>query len=271
VLLLPVILTAQDDTTKVDTEQIDSSKVDKPAIDSLQSDRAKIDSLKLEKIDLSFDDKTVKESFRKYFVLVGGLTVDWLLISDTGLNSFLANTPDELKLSGPIHLTGGQGLTGVPWVKNLRLGVLGYGGSLESEVLGDTQLTQTKLSVSMFGFSVHYAYVPFEHLAVLAGVNAGWGDMIYEKYEGQATKETTFSGNGTNRLQKNYFFVMPNVELEYAVANFIILRLDASYNMTLGQDTDWTYNKVTTNTVNPDFNLSGLKIGFGVMVGLVNF
>lgn len=271
VFFLPVFLSAQEDSTKVDSVQIDSSKVDSSEIDSSRSDKSKIDSLKIEEIDLSLENNSVKAASLKYFVLAGGLTVDWLLISENQLNSFFANTPDELKLSGPIHLTGGQGLTGVPWLSNLRLGVLGYGGSIESAVLGDTQLTQTKLTVSMFGFSVHYAYVPFEHLAVLAGVNAGWGDMTYEKYEGPATKETTFSGNGTNRLEKNYFFVMPNVELEYAVANFIILRLDASYNMTLGQDTDWTYNTVTINTVNPDFNLSGLKIGFGVMVGLVNF
>lgn len=281
VLLLPVFLTAQDDSTKVDSTlsdsskvdsvQIDSSKVDSTEIDSVRTDKMKIDSLKFEEMDVSFENETSSKVKRNYFVLAGGLTVDWLLISDKSLNSFFANTPDELKLSGPIHLTGGQGLTGVPWLNNLRLGVLGYGGSIESAVLGKEQLSQSKLSVSMFGFSVHYGYVPFEHLAVLAGVNAGWGDMTYEKYEGPAKKETTFSGNGTNRLEKNYFFVMPNAQLEYAVANFIILRIDASYNMTLGQDTDWTYNTVSSNSVNPDFNLSGVKIGFGVMVGLVNF
>ncbi len=248
VLMLPIFLTAQDD-----------------------------------ELDLPFDNQPLTEASRSYFVLAGGVTFDWLMIKEDHLNSFFNNELGDLQLSGPIQLTGGQGATGIPWVKNLRLGVFGYGGSVESEVstykgtnidgseTGIDGLVQSKLTASMFGFSVHYGYVPFEHFAILAGVNAGWGDMTYEFYNALSVKENEFSDNGTNRLVKNYFFAMPNIQLEYALANFIIIRADATYNLTIGQDTDWTYNTLGTNSVNPDFDLSGLKIGFGVMVGLVNF
>ena len=64
---------------------------------------------------------------------------------------------------------------------------------------------------------------------------------------------------------------MPNVQLEYAFANFIIIRADASYNMIVGQDNNWTYSRLGTSNINPDLDISGLKIGFGVMIGLVNF
>ena len=187
-------------------------------------------------------------------------------------------------MSGPIQLIGGQGVVGIPWVKNLRLGVFGYGGSIESGMdfytrvnfegteLGEGQ-SQSNLTASMFGFSFHYGYVPFEHFAILGGLNTGWGDVTYEQYYSSTQPEDLFSviGSGTNRLEKNFFFVMPNIQLEYAITSYIILRADASYNLTVGQDTEWTQNSLGTNSINPDFDLSGMKVGFCVMVGLANF
>lgn len=233
---------------------------------------------------LPFDNEPLRDDSRSYFVLAGGLTYDFLMIDEANLNSFFEDTPENLKLSGPIQLIGGQGVVGVPWVKNLRLGVFGYGGSIESEVdrftrFGFDELeleegqAQSNLTVSLFGFSVHYGYVPFEHFAILGGVNAGWGDVTYENYfASQGMDNTTFfDPYGVSRFEKNYFFVIPNIQLEYALTSFVILRADASYNLTVGQDENWTYNELGTNTVNPDFNLNGLKVGLGLMIGLANF
>ncbi len=252
VLMLPMFLTAQDD-------EIDN---------------------------LPFDNEPLRDDDRTYFVLAGGVTYDFLMINEDNLNSFLGNSGD-LTLSGPIQLTGGQGVLGLPWIKNLRFGVFGYGGSVESDLLeenypwidpnGDpftsTFSSQTSLTASMFGFSVHYGYVPFEHFAILGGVNAGWGDVTYESFNAITSPKDaqTTIPFGVSRFEKNYFFVMPNIQLEYAITSFIVLRADASYNLTVGQDTDWTYNNLGSNSVNPDFNLNGMKVGFGVMIGLANF
>ena len=239
VLMLPMFLTAQDDD-----------------------------------IDLPFDNEPLKESSLSYFVLAGGLTYDFLMVNEDNMNSFFSNQADsDFKLSAPIQLTGGQGVTGIPWVKNLRLGVFGYGGSAESEISTGNDLDfQQSLTASMFGFSVHYGYVPFEHFAILGGLNAGWGDVTFETFSAAKEQDTELTSSaGMDRYEKNYFFVMPNIQFEYALANFIILRADASYNLTVGQDSEWTYNNLGTNSMNPDFNLDGMKVGFGIMVGLANF
>ena len=247
VLMLPMFLTAQDD-------EIDN---------------------------LPFDNEPLRDDSRSYFVLAGGLTYDWLMIKEDNLNDFC--DCEDLQLSGPMQLIGGQGVIGLPWVKNLRLGVFGYGGKIESaqsEYPMKTELDsaiygsqQTSLSASMFGFSAHYGYVPFEHFAILAGVNLGWGDVTYERFASSSTTDNVnpVGGFGTDRFVKNYFFAMPNIQLEYAITSFIILRADASYNLTFGQDEKWTHNTIGTSTVNPDLNLNGMKVGFGVMVGLANF
>ena len=245
VLLMPMFLTAQDD-------EIDN---------------------------LPFDNEPLRDDSRSYFVLAGGLTYDFLMVNEDNLNSFFdMQSESDFKLSAPIQLTGGQGVTGIPWVKNLRVGVFGYGGSTESEIsalsgteIGDGE-AQNSLTASLFGFSVHYGYVPFEHFAILGGLNAGWGDVTFETFSASGEMKTDIASDfRMDRFEKNYFFVMPNIQIEYALANFIILRADASYNMTVGQDENWTQNYLGTNSVNPDFDLSGLKVGFGVMVGLVNF
>ena len=246
VLMLPMFLTAQDD-----------------------------------EMDLPFENEPLKQVSRDYFVLAGGVTFDWLMIKEDNLNSIC--DCQDLLLSAPIQLTGGQGVTGIPWVKNLRLGVFGYGGSLQSDQIDYPMSTaqdsvifgkkQMNLTASMFGFSMHYGYVPFEHFAILGGVNAGWGDITYEIFASSTTIDDVkqVGAFGTDRLVKNYFFLMPNIQLEYALANFIIIRADASYNLTIGQDSKWTHNNIGTSTINPNFDISGLKVGFGVMVGLVNF
>ena len=250
VLMLPMFLTAQDDD-----------------------------------IDLPFDNEPLTEDARTYFVVAGGITYDFLMIDEMNLNSFSA-FPEITgqPFSSPLQLIGGQGVIGIPWVKNLRLGVFGYGGSVESEISTykgtnpDSSPTgidfdvQSKLTASMFGFSAHYGYVPFEHFAILAGVNTGWGDLTYENYSAPNinTENATFV-TGMDRFEKNYFFVMPNIQLEYAITSFIVLRADASYNLTLGQDKEWTYNYLGKSNINPDLNLNGMKVGFGVMVGLANF
>jgi hypothetical protein len=197
------------------------------------------------------------------------------MINEDHLNSFHETFPDDLSVSGPIQMIGGQGVTGIPWVKNMRVGVFGSGGSIEAEFKDPNGIQQTNLTASMFGFSLHYAYVPFEHFAILGGVNAGWGDMTYEYAFGSDAGDVEILNPPTTgfiqRFEKNYFFATPNIQFEYALANFIILRADASYNLTFAQDEKWALNTVGSSTLNPDLDLSGLKVGFGVMIGLVNF
>src|SRR6056300_847324 len=158
--------------------------------------------------ELPFDNEPLRDEGRSYFVLAGGMTFDWLMINEDNLNSFSENMPEELQLSGSIQMIGGQGVTGIPWVKNLRVGVFGYGGSVESDILktDDTDLqlnepitvgTQTNLTASMFGFSLHYGYVPFEHFAILGGVNAGWGDVTFESYKANITDERPMMTNNS--------------------------------------------------------------------------
>lgn len=238
-----------------------------------------------DELDLPFDNEPLKQESLDYFVLAGGITFDWLMVNEDNMNSFFdTQAESDFKLSAPLQLTGGQGVTGIPWIKNLRLGVFGYGGSTESEVskfkrtletgeeTGEFGEIQSRLTASMFGFSVHYGYVPFANFAILAGVNAGWGDITYEMFSSvELARDEPQAGFGMDRYEKSYFFAMPNIQLEYALANFIILRADASYNLTIGQDAEWTSNYLGKSDINPNLDLSGLKIGFGVMVGLVNF
>ncbi len=238
-----------------------------------------------EELDIPFDNEPLNETSRSYFVLAGGLTYDWLMLTDRDLIYFYGREQySDISFSGPMQLIGGQGVVSIPWAENLRIGVLGYGGSIESGIStindynsGDYPNfreidVQISLIASMFGLSMHYGYVPYEKFAILGGFNTGWGNVIHELYSTFVNKDVENNfGYGMGRFEKNYFFVMPSLQFEYALTNFLVLRADASYNLIFGQDEKWTFNYLTKRSNIPNFNLSSMKLGLGVMVGLANF
>lgn len=229
---------------------------------------------------LPFEDEPLRESTANYFAVAGGFTVDWFMLDDAKLNSII-QLPENQSFNSTMVMTGGHGFTGIPWVKNLRIGVLGIGGSMETNVL-DTMISQPLLvddvearfndvfSISMFGFSAHYGIVLFKNFAVVPGANFGWGDMTMERNIGAINSPSPFIG-ATNRLEKAFYFVTPNVQFEFALTNFLLLRADVSYNLTFAQDDDWTLNKNGTYNNNDGFNANGLRFGLGIFVGLINF
>ncbi len=235
---------------------------------------------------LPFPDVPIKKARFQYMVFAGGISIDWLMLNEKNLNSFFNNQAEsDYSFPSTMQLTGGHFVLGAPISASgsvVNFGVLSYDGSVKSNIstfkgtnidgspTGIDLEAQSSLSASMFGFSLHYGFIPFKHFAVLGGINTGWGDMTFEIYNAFDSDEFQ-TEYGMDRYEKDYFFVMPSIQLEYTLALAILLRADVSYNLTFGQDADWKYNYLGTNSINPDFNLSGFKFGLGIMIGLVEF
>lgn len=242
--------------------------------------------------ELPFEDEPLREESLNYFALAGGPTVDWLMVDEAALNQLISNfnPGTENKFEGPLFMSGGHGFTGIPWVKNLRIGVFGLGGSIETELEDrvaatgpDSEFEQSQnhdFTVSMFGFSVHYGWVPIKNLAILGGVNAGWGDMNYEyrtninefDWENMDKWRDISNRRGVTRLENDFFFATPDIQIEYALTNFLMIRARAGYNLTFGQGEEWTMNaNGTMNNVPTDIKSDGFVAGAGIFIGLINF
>lgn len=221
-----------------------------------------------------------------YNVTAIGLSYDYLF-EIYGMNGVFSsnyydysNLPSKLMLESPIPIINGQVITNLPWMKNMRVGAkVGY-GKIESEILEEynyfqeTIVVQRSFSTVMFGLSAHYAYVPYEHLALLAGFDLGYGSMNLKEYFVSMKYENGFhssNDNGFKMFEKSFLFTTPSVQIEYSVTSFLAFRAEFAYNITITQDENWTFNILGTQSDLGSFSLSSYKLSLGIIVGIVDF
>jgi len=230
-----------------------------------------------------FEEEPLTEEATPYFVLGGGVTYNFNFINIDELNKQLNSSgwiKDDLKT--PLNLIGGHGFTGLPWVKNLRLGLFSYGGSTQSDKITDTLnfASQSSYYMNMTGLSFDYGIVLFKNFAILPGVSLGWGyQQIENTRVGGEADWIEISPNNQNsysKLEKGYLFVQPNIYFEYAVSSWLMVRANAGFNVTfdnfISSNSDWVYNEIgTAKNIPTGVNVNGAFAQIGFFVGLFNY
>jgi hypothetical protein len=226
------------------------------------------------------------DSTSYYNVTAIGLSYDYLF-EIYGMNRVFSSSyfekSDLLKkfiLESPIPIINGQAITNFPWVKSMRVGAkVGY-GKIESEILEEnnfyqeTNMVQRSFSTLMFSLSAHYAYVPYENFALLAGFDLGYGSMNLKEYFVSTKYENGFyssNDNGFKMFEKSFLFTTPSVQVEYSVTSYLAVRAEFAYNITISQNENWTFNILGTQSDLGEFDLSSYKLGLGIIVGIVDF
>jgi hypothetical protein len=234
-----------------------------------------------DKLDkLSFEDSPLLDEKPPYFAVAGGFLGTFLFTNFDELNK-AATSFGVGEFKSPVFLTGAQGFTAIGVVPNLRLGVLSVGGKATSQKNIDTAtvtntmpVTKTmEYSTSLTGFTIDYAIQPFKRFAIIPGVMLGFGTVAVER--SQTTKTRNFDDplpkidNFFHRLDASTTILQPNLNIEYAITQFSMIRVNAGYMMSfLG---DWKADRQTVVTGVPDkMNSSGLTLQFGIFVGLFN-
>jgi len=227
-----------------------------------------------DKLDkLSFEESPLLDEKQPYFAVGGGF-----------LGTFLFTNFDELNVSAtafgvgefksPVFLTGAQGFTAIGVIPNIRIGVLSVGGKATSQVTDTASITKTmEYSTSLTGLTLDYAIQPFKHFAVVPGVMLGFGTVAVERSQTTASRSFTDPIPSTNnyfhRLDASTIALQPNLNIEYAITQFSMIRVNAGYMMSFMGD--WKADRQTIVTGVPDkINSSGLTLQFGIFVGLFN-
>lgn len=227
-----------------------------------------------DKLDkLSFEESPLLDEKQPYFAVGGGF-----------LGTFLFTNFDELNLSAtsfgvgefksPVFMTGAQGFTAIGIVPNIRVGVLSVGGKATSQKTDTASLLRTmEYSTSLTGFTLDYAIQPFKHFAIIPGVMFGLGTVAVERSQTTAARGYTDPLPSTNnffhRMDAGITVLQPNLNIEYAVTQFSMIRVNAGYMMSFVGD--WKADRQTIITGVPDnINSSGLTLQFGIFVGLFN-
>jgi len=232
-----------------------------------------------DKLDsLNFEMTPVKEEKPPYFAFGGGYTGTFLMLNMDDLNAHIKNNkfgvPD---MKATLYMSGAQGFTAIAVIPNVRIGFFGMGGTTVSEIKTDPATTGVSYAVSYTGFSIDYGFVPLRALAVLPGISGGWVTTTIESYQSKNTSDFTKdfksgsdAANYLYRATGSFYFVQPNLNIEYAITKFLMARANVGYSFSFSPD--WKFNGTgTLNNVPKGINANGLTLQFGVFIGIFNY
>lgn len=235
--------------------------------------------------DLTFEPAELQEGQTRYFAISGGYTGTFFFANFDDLNTHLLDMGFGLdEFEAPIYLNGVQGFTGIGIIPNIRVGFFGATGSkiqkTNIDIDGAKLERGLEYSLSLTGFNVDYGYVPIKSLAILPGINVGWGGLTLESYQG--AKEYDWkdfntkvdSLNFMNRAKTTFSFIQPSLSIEWTLTPYFMIRGNVAYNYSfaLTGDWEWEMNKYSNLTNVPNaINANGFSAQFGLFLGLFNY
>lgn len=229
--------------------------------------------------DYDFSDIPVEEEEIPYIGVGGGYQLMLTLLNTEPLDvvSGSLGMPD---VSGQLFMHGGGGFAAIGIIPNVRVGV--YGGAGSKQVNADTSLDGVAYDRSLrftsgyTGAHIDYAIPVLNKLTVAPGVLIGGGSTAidYAQTQTPATFENLFgpqTARGANEqtsMLRTYFFAYPVLNIEYAMTQFILLRIGGGYMYGFGEKTEWENGHGAVITGVPEVSADGPTFTAGLFLGL---
>lgn len=186
----------------------------------------------------------------------------------------------ELSKSG-FYSSGIAGFIYIGFVKDLRIGGMGFGGSLSSSQLIDNMNHEVNYSLNGGGVTVEYTLPFIKNIGVSVGAILGGGTLelnIYrntDQFTWEGTWEefsdpTVISENFSRKLLNSFWMVTPTVNIDYPIYRFVSIRIGAGYQLTFADD--WTAdNDQPVSNIPSGFNGNSFFIQSGVFIGFFSY
>ncbi|MBL1212932.1 MAG: hypothetical protein HND52_06205 [Ignavibacteriae bacterium] len=212
------------------------------------------------------------------FGLAAGFTPTFMMPNIEPLNNILPGLGiDNLPSSGILGF-GGGGYAYILVVDNMRIGGVGFGGSVtENAVIGSNE-NEVIYSTGAGALTIEYTLPFIKKIAVSIGTMIGKGYREIEIYQ----NSTGFSWDGilnefdnstsniSRRLENDFFTVSPTINIDYPLNRFIAFRFGAGYIISFSDK--WTAANGKEITGMPEglsdnnfFIQTGIFIGFFVL------
>jgi len=186
----------------------------------------------------------------------------------------------ELSTSG-FYSSGIAGFLYVGFVKNLRVGGMGYAGSISSAQTIDNVNREVVYSLGGGGLTLEYTLPFIKDIGVSVGAGIGSGNLELDIYRnsGEFTWEGTWeelsdpdipSESYNRKLENSFWMITPTINLDYPIYRFISLRLGVGYQITFADE--WTAdNDKPVSGIPSDLNSNSFFIQSGIFVGFFSF
>jgi hypothetical protein len=186
----------------------------------------------------------------------------------------------ELSESG-FYSSGIAGYLYVGFVKNLRIGGMGYGGSVSSSQTIDDVNSEVVYSLGGGGLTLEYTLPFIKDLGISVGAAIGAGNLELDLYRnsgnftweetcGEFSNPDSATGSFNRKLKNSYWMFTPTINLDYPIYRFVSLRLGVGYQITFADD--WTAdNDQPVANVPSDLNSNSFFIQSGIFIGFFSF
>jgi hypothetical protein len=179
--------------------------------------------------------------------------------------------------TGGFYSSGIAGYLYIGFVKNLRVGGMGYGGSVSSSQTIENVNQEVVYSLGGGGATIEYTLPFIKDIGVSVGAAIGTGSLELDIYRnsGDFTWEGTWDPNvpseGYNRKLKNSFWLItPTLNLDYPIYRFVSLRLGVGYQIAFADE--WTAdNDQAVSGIPSDLNSNSFFIQSGIFIGFFSF
>lgn len=206
-----------------------------------------------------------------------GYVPAWYVPNIDPINSQLKEIEmSELSSSG-FYSSGIAGFLYLGFVKNLRIGGMGYGGSLSTS----DENREVVYNLGGGGVTLEYTLPFIKDLGVSVGAAIGAGNLELDMYRnsGEFTWEGTWeelsdpniSSESYNRkLENSFWMITPTINLDYPIYRFVSLRLGVGYQFTFADE--WTAdNDQPVSNIPSDLNSNSFFIQSGIFIGFFSF
>lgn len=209
----------------------------------------------------------------------GGYVPAWYIPNVDEINNQLKTLGiPELSTSG-LYASGGAGLIYIGFVKHLRVGGMGYGGSVTESATIDGINREVVYSIGGGGLTVEYTLPFIKDVGLSIGAQLGAGSMSIELYRNTGAIDWNSAWEGIDQIQNqnrskkitnSYWMFSPTLNFEVPVYRFVVFRLGVGYQLTFGDD--WSYdNEQPLNNVPSGLNANSFFIQSGLFIGFFSF
>jgi len=205
----------------------------------------------------------------------------WYIPNVDPVNTELKTIGMEELSTGGFYSSGIAGFLYIGFVKHLRIGGMGYGGSVSSKQEINNLNREVVYSLNGGGVTIEYTLPFIKDVGVSVGAAIGSGSLDVEIFSndgsfnwGNIWEELSDpgnqSGNTYHKLENSFWMFTPTLNIDVPVYRFVTLRIGVGYQVTFGDS--WKADNGQGISGVPD-NLNGSSLFFqsGLFIGFFSY
>jgi hypothetical protein len=208
-----------------------------------------------------------------------GYVPAWYIPNIDPINKELMNLGMPELSTGGFYSSGVAGFFYLGFIKFLRVGGMGFGGSVSTSKVINGINNEVVYSLGGGGLTIEYTLPILKDIGLSVGAIIGAGSLKIELYsnEGNFSWQGTWDDFGSDNndsfsrtLKNSYWMFTPTVNVDFPVNRFIVIRIGGGYQFAFIED--WTAdNDQELRNVPSDLNANSFFVQSGIFIGFFSF